>query len=53
MSKLLININNNNSPLNNINSIEKEKNKENEENLTLSKSTTEIINKFIRKFKFN
>ena len=40
MSKLLININNNNSPLNNINSIEKEKNKENEENLTLSKSTT-------------
>ena len=40
MLKLLININNNNSPLNNINSIEKEKNKENEENLTLSKSTT-------------
>lgn len=40
MSKLLININNNNSPLNNINSIENEKNKENEENLTLSKSTT-------------
>ena len=40
MSKLLININNNNSPLNNIKSIEKEKNKENEENLTLSKSTT-------------
>ena len=40
MSNLLININNKNSPLNNINSIEKEKNKENEENLTLSKSTT-------------
>ena len=39
MSKIIININKN-SPLNNINSIEKEKNKENEENLTLSKSTT-------------
>ena len=38
MSKIIININNKNSPLNNI--IEKEKNKENEENLTLSKSTT-------------
>ena len=37
MSKIIININKN-SPLNNI--IEKEKNKENEENLTLSKSTT-------------
>ena len=40
MSKIIININNKNSPLNKINSIEKEKNKENEENLTLSKSTT-------------